>query len=395
MTSLRKTFTAIAIALSATLAFSGCASDPAPKTDALTIWVDELEAKALEGAAAEFEKDTSIKVNLVVQQDPRSNFLAQASTGAGPDILIGAHEWVGELYANGLIETFDLGGKKGDFYENAAAAFNYEGANYGMPYTVENLALVCNAKKMEQLNAWEQPNWQQVLDGGLALSLNAGGGDPFHLYPIQTSFGAHVFKKDDKGNYIPTLDLDNGGVEFANWLSSEGKRNLDPTSTWDSSVAAMKSGAKACWITGPWAKDQLGLDSAEFNIYSIPSVGGKDAVSFLISRGFYISKSSKDVFYARKFLVDYVAKSETQKELFAVTGRIPANKSAFDAAGDDRVVQGFGKAGRNAEPLPAIPAMGSVWASWGSSQIAILKRQGKPDVIWNQMIADIEAAIGQ
>jgi len=94
-------------------------------------------------------------------------------------------------------------------------------------------------------------------------------------------------------------------------------------------------------------------------------------------------------------LVDYVAKSETQKELFKVTGRIPANKAAFDAAGDDRVVQGFGKAGRNAEPLPAIPAMGSVWSSWGSSQIAILKRQGEPDVIWNQMIADIKAAIGQ
>ena len=332
MNSLRKTFAAIAIALSATLSVSGCAAEPEPKVSELTLWVDELEAKALEVASAEFEKDTSVKINLVVQQDPRSNFLAQASAGDGPDILIGAHEWVGELYANGLIESFELGGKKGDFYDNAVMAFNYEGANYGMPYTVENLALVCNAKKMQQLNAWEQPSWQQVLDGGLALSLNAGGGDPFHLYPIQTSFGAHVFKKNDKGNYIPTLDLDNGGVEFANWLSSEGKRNLDPASTWDSSVAAMKSGSKACWITGPWAKDQLGLDSAEFNIYSIPSVGGRDAVSFLISRGFYISKASKDSYYARKFLVDYVAKSETQKELFAVTGRIPANISAFDAA---------------------------------------------------------------
>jgi arabinogalactan oligomer/maltooligosaccharide transport system substrate-binding protein len=395
MTSIRKTFGAIAIALSVTLSFSGCAAEPEPKVSELTVWVDQLEAKALEGAAAEFEEDTSIKVNLVVQQDPRSNFLSQASAGDGPDILIGAHEWVGELYANDLIEPFDLGGKKGDFYDNAVAAFNYEGANYGMPYTVENLALVCNAKRMEQLNAWEQPSWQQVLEGGLALSLNSGGGDPFHLYPIQTSFGAHVFKKNDKGNYIPTLDLDNGGVEFANWLSSEGKRNLDPASTWDSSVAAMKSGSKACWITGPWAKDQLGLDSEEFNIYSIPSVGGKDAVSFLISRGFYISKSSKDVYYARKFLVEYVAKSETQKELFKATGRNPANKSAFDAAADDRVVQGFGKAGRNAEPLPAIPEMGSVWASWGSAQIAILKRQGEPDVIWNQMVADIKAAIGQ
>ncbi|MEY4639391.1 MAG: hypothetical protein RLY13_389, partial [Actinomycetota bacterium] len=79
----------------------------------------------------------------------------------------------------------------------------------------------------------------------------------------------------------------------------------------------------------------------------------------------------------------------------AVTGRIPANKSAFDSAKDDRVVQGFGNAGRKAQPVPAIPAMGSVWASWGSSEIAIIKGQGKPETIWNQMIADIKTSIGQ
>lgn len=395
MTKFTKTFLAVAFSIGATLAFSGCAIDPAPKTDAITVWVDELEAKALEKAAAEFKKDTKVTVNLVVQQDPRSNFLSQAATGGGPDVLIGAHDWVGELYANGLILPIDLGGKTGDFYDNAVAAFNYEGKNYGLPYTIENLALVCNAKKFEKLQAWEQPNWQQVKEVGLALSLNAGGGDPYHLYPIQTSFGAHVFKKDSNGNYIPELDLANGGVEFAMWLSGEGKTMLDPASTWDSSVSALKSGSKGCWITGPWAKDQLGLDSAEFNIYSIPSVGGKDAVSFLSSRGFYVSKSSKDSFYATKFVVDYVAKSENQKELFAVTGRIPANKSAFDDADDDRVVKGFGNAGRNAEPLPAIPAMGSVWASWGASEIAIIRRQGKPEVIWNQMIADIKSSMQQ
>jgi hypothetical protein len=39
--------------------------------------------------------------------------------------------------------------------------------------------------------------------------------------------------------------------------------------------------------------------------------------------------------------------------------------------------------------------MGSVWASWGASEIAIIRRQGKPEVIWNQMIADIKSAMQQ
>ena len=386
--STKKIFLAI-IFLATSVSLTSCASEPAPKVDTITVWTDELELKAFEKAAAEFEKDTKVKVTLVAKQDPRSSFFSQASAGAGPDILVGAHDWIGELYANGLIEPFDLGGKKGDFFDNAVSAFNYEGKNYGLPYTIENLALVCNAKKVPS-----QPNWEQLKKAGLALSLNAGGGDPYHLYPIQTSFGAHVFKKDGTGSYKPELDLENGGTEFANWLGGEGKKILDPASTWDTSVAALVSGGKACWITGPWSRDALGLDSAEFNIYSIPSVGGKDAVSFLSSRGLYVSKYSKDTYYAKKFVVDYVAKSEIQKELYAVTGRIPANKSAFESAANDRVVQGFGKAGRNAEPVPAIPAMGSVWASWGSSEIAIIKGQGKPQAVWNQMIKDIKASIG-
>ena len=373
----------------AILALAGCAAEPAPKTDTITVWTDELELKAFEKAATDFKKDTGIEVSLVAKQDPRSSFFSEAASGNGPDVFVGAHDWIGELYANGLIEPFELGGKKGDFYDNAVAAFNYDGKNFGLPYTIENLAMVCNSKKVSS-----QPNWEQVKQAGLALSLNAGGGDPYHLYPIQTSFGAHVFKQDGNGNYKPELDLANGGSEFAKWLGGEGKKLLDPTSTWDSSVSALLNGSKGCWITGPWSKDALGLDSAEFNIYSIPSVGGKEAVSFLSSRGLYISKYSKDIYYARKFVVDYVASSETQKELYAVTGRIPANKATFESAGNDRVVQGFGKAGRNAEPVPAIPAMGAVWASWGSSEIAIIKGQGKAEVVWNQMIKDIKASIG-
>jgi arabinogalactan oligomer/maltooligosaccharide transport system substrate-binding protein len=43
--------------------------------------------------------------------------------------------------------------------------------------------------------------------------------------------------------------------------------------------------------------------------------------------------------------------------------------------------------------MPAIPAMGSVWASWGSTQAALLQKKGDPTELWTKMIADIEAAI--
>lgn len=388
MRSSRNLVLLVGLTLIGLIGLTGCAADPEPKVDSLTVWVDELEAKALEGAAAEFKTETGITVNLVVNQDPRGNFLSSSTTGEGPDVVAGAHDWIGDLVANKVVEPIELGARAGEFQDNAVAAFKYESKTYGMPSTVQSLALICNAKKVPT-----QPNWDQVKKAGLALSLNAGGGDPYHLYTIQTSFGAHVFKKDGDGNFKPDLDLDNGGLDFANWLAVEGSKILDAGSTWDSSVKALQSGSKGCWITGPWVSGVLDLNTDEYNIYKIPSVGGKDSVSFLSVRGFYVSANSKDTFYAKKFVVDYLGKAETQTELFNVSGRIPANKSAREAAKDDRVVQGFADASQNAQPLPAIPAMASVWASWGATQMQILTGKAEPEAAWTKMIADIEAAI--
>lgn len=379
---------ATALALSSSVFLTACAGEPAPKVDSLTVWVDELEAKSLEQTAKDFEADTGVKINLVVESNARGDFLSKGNTAETPDVVAGAHDWIGDLVANQVVEPIDLGGRAGDYQDNAVAAFKYDGKNYGLPSTVQSLALICDAKKVPN-----QPTWEEVKKVGLALSLNAGGGDAYHLYTIQTSFGAHVFKKDGSGNYLPELEFENGGAEFAKWLAGEGASVLDPKSTWDSSVAAMQKGTKGCWITGPWVSGILDLTTNQFNIYSVPSVGGKESVSFLSARGFYVASHSKDTYYATKFVLDYVGKSETQKELFNVSGRIPANKSAFDSAKSDRMVQGFGKAGVNAEPLPAIPAMASVWASWGSTEMAIISGKVKPDVAWAQMVADIKSGI--
>ena len=83
MVKISRVLVAVTCAMLATGSLTACSPAPTPKTDSISVWVDELEAKALEKAAAEFEKDTKVKVNLVVQQDPRSNFFSQAATGSG------------------------------------------------------------------------------------------------------------------------------------------------------------------------------------------------------------------------------------------------------------------------------------------------------------------------
>ena len=70
----------------------------------LTVWVDENRQPAVQAAAATFEQETGAKVELVVKnfEDIRSDFIAQVPTGEGPDITIGAHDWLGALVTAGV-----------------------------------------------------------------------------------------------------------------------------------------------------------------------------------------------------------------------------------------------------------------------------------------------------
>jgi arabinogalactan oligomer/maltooligosaccharide transport system substrate-binding protein len=357
------------------------------------VWVDDLVAKSLEGVAARFEEETGIAVDLVIKEfgSIRDEAITAIPTGEGPDIFAGAHDWTGQLVAAGVIAPLELGEVTADFRENAIAAFTYDSALYGLPFGVENIALVCNS----ELVPTQPATWDEVVEAGIEIAMNADSGDPYHFYPLQTSFGSSVFVQDASGSYTSELGMDNEqGVAFAQWLYDEGSQVFNFKEYGDIETE-MKSGSLACWMTGPWAAPSIaeGLGDDGYSIYSIPSVGGETPVQFLGARGMYISSKTEDQLYVQKFLVDYIGTAEVQTEIYEIGGRIPAHTAAFEAASGDKITKGFGDAGVNAQPMPAIPAMGSVWASWGSTQAALLQKKGDPTELWTKMIADIEAAI--
>jgi arabinogalactan oligomer/maltooligosaccharide transport system substrate-binding protein len=184
-----------------------------------------------------------------------------------------------------------------------------------------------------------------------------------------------------------------GGFEFAEWLAANG--DVFSFKDYGTVEAEMKAGELACWITGPWAApgiaEALGEDGYE--IYSLPSVGGQPASQFLGARGFYVSAQTDDPLYVNKFLSEYIASEAAQTEIYEIGGRIPAHKASLAAAAGDKIVAGFGAAGVNAAPMPSIPEMGSVWASWGSTEAAIMTGTISAAEGWQKMIDEINAAI--
>ncbi|MCW5952661.1 MAG: extracellular solute-binding protein, partial [Propionibacteriaceae bacterium] len=114
----------------------------------LTMWVDQDRFKAVDGAAKQFSEATNAKITLVTKDagKMRDEFTAAFAANTAPDILLGAHDWLGGLIQNGAVSPIPLGAQAADFTKVAVDAFTYEGQTYGVPYAIENIAMIRNTK---------------------------------------------------------------------------------------------------------------------------------------------------------------------------------------------------------------------------------------------------------
>ena len=84
--------------------------EPAPDVT-LTIWSDETRSALLEELGAQFTEKYGVKIQ--VQQmgfgDIRDNIKVAAPAGEGADIIVGAHDWIGELITSGIIAPIRIG----------------------------------------------------------------------------------------------------------------------------------------------------------------------------------------------------------------------------------------------------------------------------------------------
>jgi arabinogalactan oligomer/maltooligosaccharide transport system substrate-binding protein len=402
-----------AIAAVSALTLVGCASggdsnsgDDSESAGEITVWVDADRAAVLEDAAKDFTADTGVKVKLVQKEfgEIRDQFVQQVPTGKGPDIAVGAHDWLGTLVTNGVVAPVELGDAASDYEKVAIDAWSYDGKVYGVPYAIENIALLRNTDL-----APEAPtSYDDMIAKGTAagteykflVGLDPEAADPYHLYPFQTSFGAPVFGTNADGSYnADDLQIGNaGGQAFATWLGSQGATG---TGVFNSNISGdlarenFVAGKAPFFLTGPWnvpAAEEAGLNLA---VDPIPSAGGQAAQPFAGVQGFFLSSESDNSLAATEFLVNYIGSEEVQTALYEVGGRTPALTAAYDAAvAGDPITAGFGAVGAEAVPMPSIPEMGSVWEYWGVTETAIINGTGgSPVDLWNKMSSDIQAAI--
>jgi len=363
------------------------------------VWADDTRYSQIQELAKDFTAATKVDVQVVQKSetDMGQEFISQVPTGNGPDIMVTAHDGLGQLVKNGVISPVDLGDAKSKFSEAAIRGVTYDGKTYGVPYAVESVALVRNNKLTS-----DSP---KTFDEMIASGKKAGSeypfvvqmgtdGDPYHFYAFETSFGNEVFKQSADGSYTSDLTLGGEGAsEFTQWLKEQGAaKTLNPNITSDIAKDAFLKGNAAYMLTGPWnvtAAKEAGLD---VSVLPIPSAGGKEAKPFVGVQVFYQSSKTQNQVLVNKFF-QYLETKEAQSKLQQLGGRVPAMTEVADSLTDENLKQ-FASIAGSGLPMPAIPEMKAVWVYWGKTEVAIVNG-ADPASSWETMVNNIKTTMNK
>ncbi|MFC8849548.1 MULTISPECIES: extracellular solute-binding protein [unclassified Micromonospora] len=382
------------------LAASGCggsdddSSTPAAKESAgatggkLVIWADDKRTAALKPFADKFGQENGVTVEVqAVSKDLQTTFVTASQQGSGPDVVVGAHDWIGNLVQNGAIDPVQLAAdQKSGFNETAVKAVTFNGQLYGVPYAMENLALIRNTelapeapKTIEELVA-SGKKLKADKKASEILCLQSGqNGDAYHIYPLYTSAGGYLFGTTANGDYDPK-DLGVGKPEsIAAFqkiakLGEKGEGALKRSITGENSIATFTGKKCAYLVSGPWAIADAKKANIAYDISPVPGfAGGKEAQPFVGVQAFYVAAKGKNKALAQEFVANYTTKPELAVALYNAEPRPPALTAALDQVkGSDPDLAKFTEAGKNGQVLPAIPAMAAIWDPFGKAEAAII-----------------------
>ena len=366
--------------------------------NALVVWADDTRTPILQELADDFAAEYGVA--LVVEQvaDIREQFGIAAPAGEGPDILVGAHDWIGELVEGGLLAEVDLGDKRDEFLPVALDGFTLGGTLYGMPYAIENLALFYNTELIDEApETWEDVEAisADLVDAGeVQYGMAVPVGATYDAYPLYTAFGGYIFGQED-GDYVPTdVGLDSEGfVEAGTWLQDMIDAGYAPSDAdWDTAHALFEQGEAAMIMAGPWALDRFQEAGVPYDIAAFPAAEGPGQ-PFLGVQGFMINALSEQLFLAQAFLTEFVATEETMTALQEAGNRPSAYIPVFEDIVEEDLLA-FGEVGAEAALMPAIPEMNAVWASWGDAITLIMQNEQEPEDALTNAAEQVREAIG-
>jgi arabinogalactan oligomer/maltooligosaccharide transport system substrate-binding protein len=387
----------VVAAMALVLAASGCGSDkpkaagnstPKATGGKLVIWADDKRTAALKPFAEKFGQENGVTVEVqAISKDQQTAFVTASQQGSGPDVMVGAHDWIGNLVQNGAIDPVQLTAEqKSAFSPLAIKAVTFNGQLYAVPYAIENLALIRNTDlaptapaTIEDLVA-TGAKLKSEKKASEIMALQVGQtGDAYHIYPLFTSAGGYLFGATSTGEYDPKnlgvgTPASIGAFNKIKALGEKGSGALKRSIGSDNAISTFTSKKAAFLISGPWAITDVKKAGISYDVSPVPGfAGGKAAQPFVGVQAFYVAAKGKNKALAQEFVSNYLTQPDLAVALYQAEPRPPALTAALDQVkGSDPDLEKFLAAGKDGAILPAIPAMAAIWDPFGKAEAAIV-----------------------
>ena len=358
----------------------------------IVIWADADRVPAVTKVANAWASSKGVTVQVVQKQSgPIRQEVSTVAVENAPDVIVGAHDWVGELSGNGsIVPLAPSAATRKQFPAYALNAFSYGTAIkklYGAPVALENIGLVTNTKLAKVPTSFADLEKQALaakkkMKAQVGLAVQQGQGDAYHMYPFFSGLGGYVFGANKAGNLDPS-DIGVASPTFLKNAALIDKWNKEALirSQVNDSIAKdlFLKGRVAYWVTGPWFLAEIRKSGVKYAISAFPQiVPGIKSVPFLGVQGYMVTKyaSAHGVESLAKDLVaNYMMQPPAQLTLALANDRSPANLKAL-AQVKNKDLKAFGAASVGGVPMPNIPQMASVWQDLGAAWVRATKGSG-------------------
>ncbi|PUA82944.1 sugar ABC transporter substrate-binding protein [Nocardioides currus] len=400
-----RTFRAAGAVLAASLVLAACGggSDddtsssgdggdtPSASGGDLLIWVGDGpggDATTEIGKAFGEENGVNVKVEVLPGAELQANFVTAAQAGDPPDVVMGAHDWIGNLVQNGTIDPIQIPETVSSTIQPLAMeAVTFDGQTYGMPYTMNNIVLIRNtdlapdapATVEDMVAAGKKAVQSGKAEAPLAWPVSDTG-NPYFINPLYTSGGGYMFGQGADGSFDPS-DLGVGtpgsvtAYEKISALGEKGEGVLKRSVNTDNAIALFTDGKTPFLVEGPWQLTTIDDSKINYEVSPVPGFAGlKPASPFITVDAAYVASGGKNKTLAQEFVTNYWSRADIGAQLFEATKNVPANKDTLaQIEGDNPAVAAVSKAGaENGQIMPSIPQMAAVWDPLGKAEAAVI-----------------------
>lgn len=308
----------------------------APKQ--IIVWADETrgpQLKALIDGNTSIAPGYVVKVRFFASLTALQSAWDKATAAGGPDVLTGPASFISGAKSGRIVPLQYSRTAQREMPAASRQALSYNGRTYGVALDVDTTAMYWNTKfgaapkTFDELHALflEKKAAGEVTGGICAFDGTWGA------HPVLTALGGGAFgftsNKPDANKVLINSSAFKANVKKY-LVGSDGKSN--GFLQWENCGDSFKSGKILAANTGAWNLDGITSAGVKFTLQAVPGLTAKTkGAQWVNYSGAFVTSYAKThgvELGAKKLVLDWMASSAGQVQMYAASDRPPANTKA-------------------------------------------------------------------